>query len=177
MMEIRQVQRQSQSQPLTPFGAIVLLVATCLMLTCLAIALLVTAPGCAAQRQTIRPAYATGKALKDYTDAAHLSYSLLLNEQKTKCDPATNEHVHYKEDFDECMTPAYEEATAEKIVVAFQAYKLAAEAYTAVLLNYESPLAEKYQSWSKVVEAAFALVKLFPDAEKHVAALEEALRP
>lgn len=117
--------------------------------------------GCA----TIRPAYTTGKTVRELTDEAHGVYSSNLNARASHCDPKTNPAVKYQEDYDECMGPAFNAATAEKVAVAYTAYKAAAEALTAVLLHESSTPAQRYEAWARVVSSAISLVELFPDAE------------
>lgn len=125
--------------------------------------------GCA---NAYKAAYVTGAVTKEFTTGAYDEYSTQFNAKLTECDPETNEEVTTKTELDECMGPAFEKKTHDKIVTAVDVYYEAAKALTAVLSSSEPGDADMKAAATAIFESAIAVLEMFPESEKLVSKLK-----
>lgn len=130
---------------------------------------LILSTGCAG---SYKAAYVTGAVTKEFTTTAYSEYSEQFNAQLDECDPANNEAVNSKTQLDECMGPAFEKSTHDKIVEAIALYYKAAEALTESLILVDGDPDERKAAVTALFETALELLERFPGSENLVKRLK-----
>jgi len=130
--------------------------------------------GCAGAYKT---SYVTGAVTKQVATEAYNPYSELFNDKLDECcanDACNPEspNVITKTQLDECMGPAYEKATHDKIETASKAYYEIAEIHTSVMKSVDASPEEMKAVTNELVASAIDLIALLPDGDKLVAKLK-----
>jgi len=135
----------------------------------LALSLLLTA-GCAGG---FKVSYVTGAVTKQFTTESHDIYSESFNEKLTECSPQNNDSITTKTELDECMGRGYAKPDHDKIEVAVKVYHAAAKVHSNTMIAVDGSADERSAATKGILEAAMALLSMFPEGEKLVAKLKK----
>jgi hypothetical protein len=142
--------------------------------TALALSLTLFA-GCASG---YKASYVTGAVTKQFATESYNVYSEQFNDKIDECcagDACNPESpdVITKTELDQCMGPAFENATHDKIEIAVNLYHEAAEAHTASMQIVNGSDEERKAATNKLLETAMDLLALLPEGNKLVAKLKK----
>lgn len=136
------------------------------------LSLLLFGSGCAGVSQK-QQAYIAASVTKNVVEEAHAAYSRRLNARVDECTPEKNESIDTVRKFDECLGPY---AHNQKVVLALGIYRTAAVTLFELLRESEtSDTQQVLAAKRRVLEAAFELLSLMPEAQPYVEELQEIL--
>lgn len=154
----------------------------------LVLALAAPSVGCA--HGTYKTSYTIGATTKVFVEESHGIYDEEANDALAGClEKKEAGEVTTQKQMDECLGPFFKKDTQEKVVAALAIYKVAAVAFSAVMLGCEpdpdgKPVkaatcvkrtftdAELRKWRSELITAAFDVIELFPEAEKQMKKLD-----
>lgn len=126
--------------------------------------------GCAG---SYKVSYVAGAVTKQFATESYDIYSEQFNEKLDECNPANNEAVTTKTELDECMGPAFENSTHDKIETAVKVYHESAKIHTETMIAVDGSPEERKESTRKVLDSAMALLALFPKGNELVNKLKK----
>lgn len=134
----------------------------------LSLALLTT--GCAG---SYKAAYVTGAVTKQLATESYDLYSEELNKKIDECDPANNEKITTKGEFDDCLGPFFKKEDHDKIEDVVESYHAAAKVHTDVLIAVDSTDEERKEATKALLNSAIEFLETLPDGDKLVAKLRK----
>jgi len=142
----------------------------------MAFALVLTmSAGCASG---YKASYVTGAVTKQFATESYDVYSEQFNKKIDECctggvcNPESPD-VITKTELDECMGPAFNAETHDKIELAIKAYYDAAVIHTEAMKITEGDETARKAATNKILDTALSMLGLLPDGNKLVAKLKK----
>lgn len=125
-----------------------------------------------------KASYVTGAVTKQFSTESYGVYSEQFNKKIDECcdgDSCNPESpdVITKTELDQCMGPAYEQASHEKIELAIKVYHEAAKVHSAAMEIAEGNDEERKAATAALLDSAINLLELLPDGNKLASKLKK----